>query len=170
MRVSFENILSNAAAAQDLLEITEEEINRLSSDMERMKQIIGQNTTLDNVVEISTELKNPKETVIRELVIKLDGYQVYKLNPDVGLWVPRTTIPIYTGPLKQGKHKVNISARLARVVGKDLPIDDNTFNIITQEFTINVPSGKFQKGYKISIKKPVKDTLNTKADVIEYNL
>ncbi|SMF72837.1 hypothetical protein [Pseudobacteriovorax antillogorgiicola] len=146
------------------------EVKRLGADMERLKQILGQQIEHESLIEIATELQAPKESILRALTIHLDDYQIYQLNPDVGLWAPRTTVPIYFGPLKPGKHKVRIEGRVARVISENMPIDDNMFNTIEQEFTIDVPSGVFKKGFKIAIEKPGDKRFKTKAKIIEYNL
>ena len=148
----------------------EKEVNLLSSDMERMKEILGKQVKQDSLIEIISELNQEDKTIYRELVVKLDGYTIYKLDPHVGLWQSRKTIPLYSGPLRQGKHKLEITGRVAKVISKELPIDDNIYSLIQQEYDIVVPNGKFRKGYKIKIKAPKTKNFKVKAKILEYSI
>lgn len=148
----------------------EKEVNRLSSDMERMKEILGKQIESDSLIEIIADMNTPNDSVIRELNIVIDDYPIYKLDPNVGLWKSRTEIPIYFGPLKEGSHKIKITGRIAKVSSKDLPVDDNIFSLVNHEFSINIPKGKFHKGYKLQLKSPENKKFNIKANILEYSL
>lgn len=146
------------------------EVNQLSSDMERMKQSIGDKTSIDTKLVIETEILKPQSTVVRDLVIYIDDFEVFKLNPDSRLWAPKKIIPIYSGFIHPGTHKVTVRGRVARIMSKTLPIDDNTFNIIEGKHTIEVGSEKFKKGISIKIDEPDSKKHKIKANIVEYSL
>ncbi len=171
-----QKIKGNLPAQKELQQIgsaidkVENEVERLSSDVEKLKRIIGSYTKTNSQINIYVEVTDPSKTSLREIDIKLDRFPIYKLNPDVGIWLPRQKIPIFSGPLDPGKHSIALTGRMARVVDENMPVDDNIFHIFDQEFTIEIPQGRIRKDISIKLERIKDKNFKAKAILVESTL
>ena len=155
---------------EEALERIESEVIQLSADVEEMKSKVERQTDFDSFIEVVAELENPDRSHIRELSIQINDYEVFSLNPEVGLWSARKQLPLFSGPLPSGKHLVKLSARVVVTDRGELPIASNVFQVYHQTFNIDVSASKTKKGYRIKFPATEEKRLNDEAKIEIYDL
>lgn len=132
----------------------EKEVETLASDVQKAKQTLLENSSIDNFVTISVLLKNSKEASITDLDIKLDGFPLYYLKESSGLWLPGDSLPLYSGPLKPGNHRLSIEARMAQKYDQNLKLNNDSYHFISDNFALLVPEKNPDLRYSLVIIPP----------------
>lgn len=142
----------------------ETQVDQLASNVQKTKQAILDEASMDNFVAIEAELGETDAAAIKTLNIKLDGYPVYELHEASGLWLPSKAVPLYSGPLQPGAHRVDLEARIVVRHNQSLPMNADVYRFVNKSFDINVPGGTSNTRYVIAIKPPAK--LEEQADAV----
>jgi len=142
----------------------ETQVDQLASNVQKTKQAILDEASMDNFVAIEAELGETDAAAIKTLNIKLDGYPVYELQEASGLWLPSKAVPLYAGPLQPGAHRIDLEARIVVRHKQSLPMNGDVYRFINKSFEISVPGGTSNTRYVIAIKPPAK--LEEQADAV----
>lgn len=137
-----------AATVTDL----ESQTEYLASRVQRIKQHIYQDATIDTLVDITTQVEQKDQLTYRSLDVSIDGEKVYQHSTALGLWIPEDSIPLYRGPMQPGAHRIDFEARLIQKQDKGLPIQSNTYNIIKETYRFDVSKAPGQKKWVILLK------------------
>ncbi len=131
----------------------EDDINKIDSEVHLARQSLLETAKIDNVVEIEGLIGNPDKIALRSLLVHIDGYEVYTLNDSNGLWIPSKSIPLYSGPMSPGKHRVTIDARISSKSSDHFPFINGDYQVVSRSFEIDIPDGVFKKRWSIDLAK-----------------
>lgn len=171
-----ENINASLPQKDDLDEISkviskiEDDVNRMSGEVESLKIKIEANANPTSVIEMSLGIEKPDIMSFRELKIDLSGHTVYQLNHGDGIWMPSKKIPLFKGPLPAGTYKVSVKARVVKKSSNAPFVDTNIFQIYDQVKEITVAEGAFKKGFALIFKDFNQQNQNANIDMAEYEL
>lgn len=144
-------------------------VEQLSADIEGTKQRILEDARIDNFMQVSVDQNGgPDGMSLRTLRVKIDDFQVYGINEATGFWSHRKLHPIFAGPLKEGRHKVSVEARVALRSNQRLALENGSMQTVTKDFDLFVPSGKSARSWILSFQK--NDEGQVATDLIERNL
>jgi hypothetical protein len=130
----------------------EDDIEKLAGDVQGTKQRVMEQAKINNFIEIEATLKNSEQAAIKALTVKIDGYQVYQLNDAAGLWIPAKTLPLYSGPMPAGEHKMEVEAHLVlKEADGAMPLNSNVFRSVSQMFALNVADGEMKKRWSVEL-------------------
>ncbi|NRA68698.1 MAG: hypothetical protein HRU19_29705 [Pseudobacteriovorax sp.] len=176
LKFSGEKISSMTPSQQDFIEIEgvldsiDMEVKQLSSDLEKIKQVVAKDKKHNSDVTMQISIKNPEKTIVRELTVTIDDYEVYRVDEAVGLWVPRKTFPIFTGPMLVGRHNIRINGRIVKAVSDQVPIDDNVYQLINQDYNLVIPETPSKKLITIEIDDIGKQNFKAEARIIAQDI
>lgn len=142
----------------DAIKSIENQADQLASSIQKTKQTIIDDASINNFIAIEAALAETDAAAIKSLNIKLDGYAVYELQEASGLWLPSKSIPLFSGPMQPGTHKIELEARLVIRENAGLPLNSDVLKIVSKTFDIAVPVGTKKSRYVISITPPGKDS------------
>ena len=145
----------------------ETQVDQLASNVQKTKQSILDEASIDNFVAIEAALEDTDKASIKTLNIKLDGYPVYELNEASGLWLPSKAVPLYAGPLQPGSHRLDLEARVImrhQSTESALPMNGDVYRFINKSFDLNIPGGSSKARYVITIQPPA--NLEETADAV----
>ena len=148
-----------------LVQKLDEDVERLANEVQGAKQKVMENAKVDNFIEIEANLEDPDKTAIRTLSVTLDGYEVYSLDEAAGLWMPKTKIPLYAGPMQSGKHKLEVHARLIMRESQGLPINQSIYKVVKKSADILVPDGIVKRKWRVNLAPPTKVGKPAKATI-----
>lgn len=157
LRFDGSTIESNAQSLKDLMALDqatkklEQQTEYLASEVHTTKQKILSDAKINNLINISAELANDQEMALRALEIRLNGHLIYEQNATLGLWIPDKTIPLYQGPMQPGKHRIELHARVVRKANDQLPMQNDTYSIVNESFSFDVPTGESTKNWQVLI-------------------
>lgn len=155
-----EHMASLAGAITEL----ESQVDQLASNVQKTKQSILDEASIDNFVSIEAQLNETDAAAIKSINIKLDGYPVYELHDASGLWLPSKAVPLYAGPLQPGAHRLDLEARIVVRHQKGMPMNADVYRFINKSFELSVPGGTNKSRYVITIKPPTK--IDEQADAV----
>jgi hypothetical protein len=139
------------------------EIDTLSKDVEAFRNKAFRNSTAGNIVDLDVILNSPETARLRSLSVKLDGFELYSTNDSANLPLPAIVVPVYSGPLQPGGHKLEISSRIALAgESSSAPLNTFAYKNSTKTFDLSIDEGSFRRRYTIEIVPPKdrKDPLN----------
>ena len=105
----------------------------------------------NSYVYLEAHIMEAEKTNLKSIRVKVDGFTVYQVRDTAGLWTPKSAIPLYSGPLSAGTHRIEISASIGEIQKPGLPVNGPSFKSIEQAFEIQVPLGSTNKKYQIAI-------------------
>lgn len=129
----------------------EVQIDQLTADVQRTRQKILEEARVDNIVLIETNIKGADTASLKMLRAKLDGYVVYGVSEEGGLWIPARSAPLFSGPLQPGSHRLDIEARIAIRESANMPLNTDVSRYISQSFELRIPDGKQTTKYTVVI-------------------
>ena len=132
----------------------ENQVDALASSVQKTKQQIINKATVDNFVTIEAGLANSDHAAIKNINVRLDGYNVYQINDASGLWMPSKHIPLYAGPLQPGTHRIDVEARVVMKHKKSLPLNNDVYRLVNKTFEVIVPDGTANKTWRIEFEPP----------------
>jgi hypothetical protein len=138
------------------------DIDALAKDVEAFKAKAFQTSSVSNLIDIDVALSNPEKTRLKSLVVKLDGFELYSVNDSNNLPLPATVVPVFSGPLQPGNHKLQIDARIAvNDSSSSIPLNSFAYKHATSELDLAVTDGKLNKRVIIALHGPAdpKDNL-----------
>jgi hypothetical protein len=148
---------SNAEAAQDFSQIhkqikdLERDIDTLSSDVQQYKQAAVVASKDNSYVYLEANIMDADKNNLKSIRVKVDGFTVYQVRDTAGLWTPKSAIPLYSGPLSAGTHRIEISANIGEIQKPGLPVNGPSFKSVEKTFEIQVPLGSTNRKYQIAI-------------------
>ena len=148
---------SNIEAAQDFSQIhkqikdLERDIDTLSSDVQQYKQAAVVASKDNSYVYLEANIMEAETNNLKSIRVKVDGFTVYQVRDTAGLWTPKSAIPLYSGPLSAGTHRIEISAHIGEIQKPGLPVNGPSFKSVEKTFEIQVPLGSTNKKYQIAI-------------------
>jgi hypothetical protein len=148
---------ANIEAAQDFSQIhkkikdLERDIDTLSSDVQQYKQAAVVASKDNSYVYLEASILEEDKNNLKSIRVKVDGFTVYQVRDTAGLWTPKSAIPLYSGPLSAGTHRIEISASVGELQKPGLPVNGPSFKSIEKTFEIQVPLGSSNKKYQIAI-------------------
>jgi len=140
----------------------EGQVEQLASSVQKTKQSVVDDAAIDNFVTLAAQLGDTDTATIKNLTVKLDGFDLYALSDSSGLWLPSKNLPIYAGPLQPGNHRVDLEVRLVMRQEQNLPLNGDIYRFINKSFDITVTGARSNARYIIAIKAP--DKLGDSAD------
>lgn len=144
-------------------------VEQLSADIEGTKQRILEDARIDNFMQLSIDQNGgPEGMSLRTLRVKIDNFTVYGINEATGFWSHRKLHPVFAGPLKEGRHKVSIEARVALRSEQRLALENGSMQTLQKDFDLFVPSGKSARSWVISFERDPQGQVAT--NLIERNL
>jgi len=129
----------------------ESEIDQLSSEVQRTRQKIMEEARVDNMVLIETLISGKDTASLKMLRVKLDGYVIYSVSEESGLWLPAKSVPLYSGPLQPGSHRLDFEARIAVKESTSLPLNSDVSRFVSQSFDLRIPDGRQTTKYTVTI-------------------
>jgi hypothetical protein len=145
-----DNITEIATAIAKL----ESEIEKLSADVQRTRQKVLEDAQINNFVEITALLNDTDLAGIKSFSTKIDGYEVYGLHEDSSFWLPNHNLPVYSGPLQPGNHRIDVESRIVMKTKQPMPLESDVYRFVNKSFDINVPANNFRKRWVLEIKPP----------------
>jgi hypothetical protein len=138
------------------------DIESLTKDVEAFKAKAFQTSTVGNLIDIEVSLNNPEKSRLKSLTVKLDGYELYSINDSNNLPLPATVVPVFSGPLQPGTHKLEVEARIAMSdSNSSIPLNSFAYKHSTTQLDLPVSDGKYSKRVVIALQTPTdaKDSL-----------
>jgi len=157
LRFESKKIEANVGSSQKLHSISEalgkleDDIDRIDAEVHLARQTLLESAKIDNMIEIEGTIQDPDKLALRSLVVSIDGYKVYVLNDSNGLWVPSKSIPIYSGPMSPGKHKLVVESRVSTKTTDHFPFVNSDFKVVNKSIDIDIPDGSFKKSWSIDL-------------------
>ncbi len=148
---------TNIEASQDFTQIhkqikdLERDIDSLSSDVQQYKQAAVVASKDNSYVYLEASILEAERNNLKSIRVKVDGFTVYQVRDTAGLWTPKSAIPLYSGPLSAGTHRIEISASIGEIQKPGLPVNGPSFKSVEKTFEIQVPLGSTNKKYQIVI-------------------
>lgn len=146
--------MRNLNNLSELIAKLEQNVDQLTADIQKTKQRVLDESKVDNFITLEAHLNESDNAALKNMTVKVDGYQVYSIHDAAGLWLPSKKVPLYAGPLQPGNHRIDIEARLSLKKSKGLPFNDDIYRFVNKTFEISVPVGSTHSTYVIDIKPP----------------
>lgn len=127
------------------------EIERLSSDVHQYKQAAVVASKDNTYVYVEASILDSAKNNLKSIRVKIDGFTVYDIRDTAGLWMPSAAIPLYSGPLIAGNHRIEVDASVGQVQGEGLPVNGPVYRNMQQTFDIKIPLSSANKKYILSI-------------------
>jgi hypothetical protein len=141
-----------------LISQLETRTDTLASNVQRTKQKVIDDATVDNYVAVEAGLTETDAAAIKTLNVRIDGFDVYGLHDATGLWLPSKSVGIYAGPLKPGNHRLDVELRLVLRHAKGLPLNSDVFRYVNKSFNFVIPNGRLQSRFMLQIVPPSKES------------
>jgi len=148
----------------------ETQIDQLSADVQRTRQKILEEARIDNMVMIETRIKGTDSASLKMLRAKLDGHVVYGVSEEGGLWMPARSVPLFSGPLQPGSHRLDIEARIAVRESANMPLNTDVSRLVSQSFDLRIPDGRQTTKYTVTIDPSIDGTGRATAIIEEATL
>jgi len=132
----------------------ENQVDQLLSDVGKTRQKIMEDARVDNEITIEAALGAAELASIRSMRVKLDGYDIYDVSDDAGLWVPTNTVPLYFGPLQAGNHRLDLEVRMVLKQREGLPVNSDVYRFVSQSFELKIPDGRTRTRYVVRLAAP----------------
>jgi hypothetical protein len=114
----------------------EQKLENVEGDLQKLKQQTVENSTTANRTDIAVNLVNYEKEAIGSLYVKLDGYTVYDQKQSSGLWMPSHKIPLFSGPLEAGIHRLDIEVSTMNKAPHSPDVRS-----VRKSFDIKIPAG-----------------------------
>lgn len=138
------------ANIQQQISNLEKDIDRLASDVQQYKQSAIATSKDNSYVYLEASVIDQKESTLKSIKVKVDGFTVYHIKNTAGLWLHQSAIPLYSGPLSAGTHRIEVEANLGRIYSPGLPVTGPSFKSVEKAFEIQVPLASSNKKYVMS--------------------
>jgi hypothetical protein len=132
----------------------EVQVERLHADVQKARLKVIEDARYDNFVQIDAEFRGMDKATLKSLTVKIDGVEVYRASDAGGLWVPSSKLPLFSGPVPPGAHKLYVEAAVLVREGPNVPVSADITRRMDKEFEFSVPDGKDRKSIGITIDAP----------------
>ena len=144
----------------------EAEVADLSAKTEKLKLANKSEFISRPKALIKITIDKPEDMIVRDMNVSLNDYEIFRANDAISVWLPQATIPLYQGPLKEGKHQVKVYARLAKTINSAYPVDDDIHHIVNQNFEIEIKKNKPRHSFNILLKKINEENFKAEASLL----
>ena len=147
----------NAESSKDFSQINaqikslDRDIEKLAADVQEYKQSAVVASKDNSYVYFEAKVLDAEKSTLKSLRVKVDGFTVYHVKDTAGLWIPNSSIPLYSGPLSAGNHRIDIEANVGHLPGAGLPLAGPAYRSVEKTFEIQVPLGSTNKRYQLAI-------------------
>lgn len=141
----------------------EKDVEELARDVQATKQQVLDEAGLKNHVRLTTRLANDQDVAFRSLKVKMDGYLIYETPDSEGVWSVKNEIPLFQGPLKPGKHKLEYEARLVLKTPKPTPVSKDIFHRVNESYELEVTPDTREKSWVVSVEAPKTNAVTVQA-------
>ncbi len=141
-----------------LLRDLEQRVEQFAGKVQIAKQQVLEAAKIDNLINIDTILENTDKFAINSLTIRLDGQAVYTLKDSSGVWMPNKTLPIYSGPLEPGMHRLDFEARIVMKSQDGLPLNSDLYKFISQSYDLPIRQDTKLSRYAVVLTPPSEPT------------
>ena len=132
----------------------EVQVERLHSDVQKARLKVIEDARFDNFVQIDADFRGMDKATLKSLTVKIDGVEVYRASDAGGLWVPSAKLPLFSGPVPPGAHKLFIEANVLVNEGAGMPVSADISRRMEKEFEFAIPDGKERKSIGLVIDAP----------------
>ncbi|MFK7872966.1 MAG: hypothetical protein AB8C84_07310 [Oligoflexales bacterium] len=146
----------------------EQQIGDLEKGVEILFQETLQQAKSKNVVKITASIIAEGSHEFSSLIVELDGKKIYYSDTETGFWVPDDHLPVFWGTLSPGSHSLKMTARIHRVAQTTHPVRGE--RLIQKDFKVNIPSGPYEKEWKITLQPDQNATGDKEASLVEEEL
>jgi hypothetical protein len=129
----------------------EKSIEQLSSDVHQYKQAAVVASKDNTYVYIEAAVVDAAKNNLKSIRVKIDGFTVYQVRDTAGLWLPAAAIPLYSGPLTAGSHRIEVEAAVGEVQSPGLAVTGALYKGVEKSFEIQIPLSSANKKYVLSI-------------------
>lgn len=129
----------------------EQQVEQLASNVQKTKQTIIDDAAINNFISLEAVLPDTDKASIKSIEIRLDGFKLYKIDDAAGLWIPSKSIPLYSGPLQPGNHRLDVEARISIRDNKSLPVNSTVYRFLNKSFPWSIPDGHSNSRYRLTI-------------------
>lgn len=129
----------------------EQDIEKLAANVQEYKQSAVVASKDNSYVYLEAKMLDAKKSTLKSIRVKVDGFTVYQVKDTAGLWVADSSVPLYSGPLSAGNHRIDIEASVGDLPGAGLPVAGPAFKSVEKNFEIQVPLGSTNKKYQLAI-------------------
>jgi|GEM_PF-1418301 len=132
----------------------EVQVERLHSDVQKARLKVIEDARFDNFVQIDADFRGMDKATLKSLTVKIDGVEVYRVSDAGGLWVPAAKLPLFSGPVPPGAHKLFVEANVLVNEGTSVPVSADISRRMEKEFEFAIPDGKDRKSIGLVIDAP----------------
>lgn len=132
----------------------ENKIDLLNASIQETKQNVLDKSRLNNFVKIDAVMQETDSAAIKNINIKINGFDTFSLKDDAGIWLPNKKISVYSGPMPVGSHRVDIETTIAMKHKNGLPLNGDVYRFANKTFNIDVPVENFKRQIDLNIKVP----------------
>lgn len=129
----------------------EKSIEQLSSDVHQYKQAAVVASKDNTYVYLEALVLDGAKNNLKSVRVKVDGFTVYHVRDTAGLWLPTAAIPLYSGPLSAGSHRIEFEASVGQIQSPGLAVSGATYRNVEKSFEIKIPLTSANKKYVLSI-------------------
>lgn len=148
-----EAVMKNLAEVVAGLEV---QVERLHADVQKARLKVIEDSRFDSFVQIDGEFRGMETATLKGLVVKIDGVEVYRASDSGGLWVPTSKLPLYSGPVPPGTHKLSVEAGILVREGPQVPVSADVTRRLEKDFEFTIPDGKERRSVRIVIEAPAR--------------
>lgn len=134
----------------------ENQVDMLSQDLQKERTRVLDMAKLDTTLDLTVTLEQPDKVVIRQLDVSLDGFRLYSVDEAEGLWIPAREIPIYSGPIDPGQHKLIVESKLIQRSEGKVQLNLEPLASIRAEFPVQLKDVRSKGRYAVVIHPPQK--------------
>lgn len=148
-RSSLDELEKVVKEIEDQIDQTEEQIQELRSEL---IQKSGQG----GFINLSIDSQLDSDRTITQVTAKLDGFEIYSVSTSLNLWNPFNLIPLYSGPIPPGEHRLDLEVVLAQKSTDKTTVNGSETLLEKQSFQFSMPPGPQLRNWTIILKKPEK--------------
>jgi TolA-binding protein len=130
---------------EDQIDQTEDEVQRIRSELNQMALQGG-------YVELQLENQLSENAVISQIAVRLDGFEIYRVDTTHNYWIPYRIIPVYTGPMPAGDHRLDLEAVITKKSEQNSPIQGTGTTLENRSFSFKMQDGQQHRKWTITLK------------------
>lgn len=130
------------------------QVERLEADIQKARLKVAEDARVDNFIDVEAIFDAPENVSLKSLRVEIDGVTVYSAKDAGGLWLKSGKIPLYSGPLPPGSHKLSINAGVGTRETSTVPVSGDSARKLSRDFVIRIPDGKEKRKVALFIHGP----------------
>jgi hypothetical protein len=142
-------------------------LDSLESELRKLRAGVYEGSATDNQVMVDIRTGKDAKFVIRTLLTRLDGNNLFNQMDAAGMWMPSKEIPLFFGPLQPGEHRLDVIATIAPLTADGLELPTWRHKSLQQSFAFTVNEGKVRKNVSIELEALKSDSAQPTAKLTE---